>query len=188
MSNQRKIRSGNILIAEPFMLDPNFRRAVICLCDHSEEEGTVGFILNRRMNVKLAELVEDINSEHEFSIYFGGPVATDTIHYIHNVGDLLEDSIQVSRGVYWGGDFDKLKFLINSDLIKPQNIRFYLGYSGGSDGQLVEELKTGSWILSDVDPNYIFKSVSSLLWKQTMANKGDRYSVIAQMPSSLSLN
>lgn len=188
MAKKSKIKAGNILIAEPFMLDSNFRRSVICLCDHSEEEGTVGFILNRRMKVKLAELLEGVTSEHDFSIYYGGPVATDTIHYIHNVGDLLEDSIRVSRGVFWGGNFEKLKFLINSELIKPQNIRFYLGYSGWSPGQLSEELKTGSWLISKIDPNYIFKSVSAMLWKQTLANMGDRYSVIAQMPNTLSLN
>jgi putative transcriptional regulator len=188
MTKVKSIKKGDILIAEPFMLDSNFRRAVICLCDHSHEEGSVGFILNRRLNVKLAELIEEIKTEEVFNVYYGGPVATDTLHYIHNVGELLEGSIKVSRGVYWGGDYEKLKFLINSGLIKPNNIRFYLGYSGWSAGQLDEELETGSWVISRVDPNYIFKSISALLWKQTMANKGDRYSVIAQMPTTISLN
>lgn len=188
MSEIKLIKSGNILIAEPFMLDTNFKRAVICLCDHSEQEGSVGFILNRRMNLKLSELIPDIENEEEYNVFYGGPVATDTIHYIHNVGDLLEDSIKVSRGIYWGGNFEKLKFLINSGLIKPNNIRFYLGYSGWSAGQLQEELESGSWLISQVDPNYVFKSVSALLWKQTLSNKGDLYSVIAQMPSTISLN
>ena len=188
MAKKNKIESGDILIAEPFMMDSNFKRSVICITDHTSEEGTVGFILNKRMNIKLDELVPDIKTEEKFSVYFGGPVATDTIHYIHNVGELLENSIKVSRGIYWGGDFEKLKFLINQELIKPKNIRFYLGYSGWSAGQLEEELKTGSWVKSEVDPNYVFKSISSMLWKQTLANKGDRFSVIAQMPNSISLN
>lgn len=185
---EAKPGAGKILIAEPFMLDSNFRRSVICLTDYSKTEGSVGFILNKRMNAKLDELVPEVKTEARFNIYFGGPVATDTLHYIHNVGELLDDSIKVSQGVYWGGDYEKLKFLINSELIKPHNIRFYLGYSGWSAGQLEEELKTGSWVVSDGDPNYIFKSVSALLWKQTMNNKGDHYSVIAQMPNTLSLN
>jgi len=188
MTKSRKIQAGDILIAEPFMLDSNFKRSVICITDHSSSEGTVGFILNKRMNVGLKELITGIESDDKFNIYFGGPVATDTIHYIHNVGELLDESIKVARGIYWGGNFEKLKFLINQELIKPKNIRFYLGYSGWTGGQLQEELETGSWVISQVDPNYIFKSVSSLLWKQTMTNKGDRYSVIAQMPNSLSLN
>ena len=187
-SGEHKIEAGKILIAEPFMLESTFTRSVICLTDHSETEGTVGFILNKRLNVKLSELITDIKTEEKFNVYFGGPVATDTIHYIHNVGELLEESIKVAPGVYWGGNFDKLKFLINSELIKPNNIRFYLGYSGWSAGQLEDELKTGSWVVSDGDPNYIFKSVSSLLWKQTLSNKGDRYSVIAQMSKDQSLN
>ncbi len=183
-----KLKKGNILIAEPFMEDGNFKRSVICICDHHKVDGTVGFILNRKMNTRLSELIQEISTEEVFDIYYGGPVAVDTIHYIHNVGDLIEDSIQVSRGVFWGGDFEKLKFLINSEMIKPSNIRFYIGYTGWSAGQLEEELKTGSWVVSKIDPNYIFKSPSRQLWKQTMTNKGDRYSVIAQMPNSISLN
>ena len=188
MKGLNKISKGNILIAEPFMLDSNFRRAVIGIVDHTKDEGTVGFILNKKMNFDVNELIQDINTEDKFKVYYGGPVATDTIHYIHNVGDILDDSIKVTRGIYWGGGFDKLKFLINSELIKPNNIRFYLGYSGWSAGQLQEELQTGSWIKSEIDPNYIFKSSPSQLWKQTLSNKGDRYSVIAQMPHHISLN
>ena len=188
MKTSDKISKGDILIAEPFMMDSNFRRSVIGLVDHTEEEGTVGFILNKKMNFDVNELIQDLDSEEKYKVYYGGPVTTDTIHYIHNVGDILDDSIKVSRGVYWGGDFDKLKFLINSGLIKSNNIRFYLGYSGWSAGQLQEELQTGSWIQSRIDPNYIFKSSASQLWKQTLSIKGDRYSVIAQMPHHISLN
>src|SRR5210317_123945 len=132
MTAKDEISKGSILIAEPFMIESNFRRSVIGIVDHTEKDGTVGFILNKKMNFAVNELIQDIESEENFKVYYGGPVATDTIHYIHNVGDILDESIKVSRGVYWGGDFEKLKFLINSGLIKANNIRFYLGYSGWS--------------------------------------------------------
>lgn len=117
-----KIDSGKILLADPFLLDPNFKRAVILLCEH-QEEGSIGFIINKPINMNINDLVSDF-PDFESEVYYGGPVATDTIHYIHNVGDLLDESVEISRGVYWGGEFDKLKFLISSELIKPQNIRF----------------------------------------------------------------
>ena len=182
-----KAKTGDVLLAEPFMLDPHFKRGVVLLCDHTEEEGSVGFILNKPISSKVNELINDF-PEFDAHIYYGGPVATDTIHYIHNVGDLLEESTEIISGVYWGGNFEKLKFLISSELILPENIRFYVGYSGWSPGQLQEELITGSWVISDMHPNYAFKSKSKSLWKKVMKNKGETYTVIAQMPDSFILN
>jgi len=188
MAKKNKITPGKVLVAEPFMTETNFKRSVICLCDHSSEDGSIGFILNKPINVKLEDLIGDITVEGEFKVFFGGPVATDTIHYIHNLGDLLEDSVKVSQGVYWGGNYEKLKFLMESGMVKDNNIRFYIGYSGWSPGQLAEELKYGSWLTTEVHANYVFKSQSSKLWKQVLNNKGNTYSVIAQMPNGISLN
>ena len=115
-----EIKAGKLLVAEPFMLDPNFKRAVILICDH-HPEGTTGFILNKPINMKIEELVLDF-PEIKASVHVGGPVATDTIHYLHNVGDILDDSVEVCKGVYWGGDFTKLKFLVENGLIKENNI------------------------------------------------------------------
>lgn len=182
-----KIKSGKILLAEPYMLDANFKRAVILVCDHSEEEGSVGFILNKPLDVPVNDLVQDF-PDFDASAYYGGPVATNTIHYIHNVGEMLDDSVEVGRGVYWGGDFDKLKFLISSKLIRPENIRFFIGYSGWSPGQLDNEMEYRSWVTASLDANYVFKSKPARLWNQVMYNKGGQYSVIAQMPDEACLN
>ncbi|MFQ5446006.1 MAG: YqgE/AlgH family protein [Saprospiraceae bacterium] len=181
-----RIKNGKILLAEPFMLDPNFKRAAVLVCEHNEE-GTVGFILNKKLDMQVDELIADF-PEFDAPVFFGGPVQTDTIHYVHNVGDLLEDSRPVSRGVWWGGDFDKLKFLISSQLIKASNIRFFVGYSGWSEGQLEEEMSIGSWVVANMHPNYLFKTKPQELWQQIMSNKGDSYSVIATMPDAVTWN
>ena len=182
-----KVSSGSVLLAEPFMEDPNFKRAVVLLCEHDKDEGTVGFVLNKPLDIKVNELISDF-PEFESQVYFGGPVATDTVHYIHNVGELLDESIKVSRGVYWGGNFEKLKFLIESQLVLPHNIRFFVGYSGWSAGQLDEELEYQSWVIARMHANYIFKTKTRSLWRQVMHNKGNVYSVIAQIPEVMSLN
>lgn len=182
-----RIRSGKLLLAEPFMLDPNFRRSVVLICEHNSEEGSVGFILNKQLNVQVNDLVADMPSI-ESPVFFGGPVATDSIHFVHNVGDLLDESVEVMRGVHWGGDFEKLKFLIQSKLILAHNIRFFVGYSGWSPGQLREELEYKSWVVADMHANYLFKSKPGMLWKQAMHNLGNTYSVIAQMPEQHSFN
>lgn len=184
---ETEIHTGSVLLAEPFMMDQNFKRAVVLLCEHSQEEGTVGFILNKPLEMPLNELVADF-PEFEAQVYYGGPVSTNTIHYVHNAGDILDESIEVGRGVFWGGDFSKLKFLITSQLIKPQNIRFFIGYSGWSPGQLADEMTYKSWIPAEMDANYLFKSKPVSLWNQIMYNKGKLYSVIAQMPDEVCLN
>ncbi|MCL4153824.1 UNVERIFIED_CONTAM: hypothetical protein GTU68_050649, partial [Idotea baltica] len=89
------------------MHDPYFHRGVVLLCEH-HAEGSLGFIINKPLEMSLNELVEDF-PEIESPVYYGGPVGNDTLHYIHNVGELLPDSVEVAPGVYWGGDFHKLK-------------------------------------------------------------------------------
>lgn len=184
--NTKVIDKGTVLLAEPFSLDTNFRRTAVILTEH-QEDGSVGFIMNRRMEVQIGDLVMDF-PEFSSKVYFGGPVATDSLHFLHNVGDLLEGSVKIKNGVYWGGDFEKLKFLIDSQLITSHNIRFYIGYSGWSSGQLQDELNYGSWVVADMDPNYLFKSKPEGLWEQIMSNKGSVYSVIAKMPDSVNWN
>lgn len=183
----KEIKAGQLLLAEPFMLDPNFKRSVVLLCEHEHERGSLGFILNKPLNMEITELIADF-PEFTSEVFFGGPVATDTIHYLHTAGDLLEDSVEIYKGVYWGGSFEKLKFLIESKLVKNTDIRFYVGYSGWSELQLSEELALGSWVIADMDSNYMFRNSDQELWKLVMSNKGNSYEVIAQMNESHRLN
>jgi putative transcriptional regulator len=130
--------------------------------------------------MRVDELIDEF-PDCDAEVFFGGPVQTNSLHYIHNVGDLLEDSVKVMDGVYWGGDYNKLKFLVENGLIKSSNIRFFVGYSGWSSGQLHEELELGSWIVTEMFANYVFKVDSKQLWSRIMYDKGDAFTVIAQM-------
>jgi putative transcriptional regulator len=181
------VTKGTVLLAQPFMEDSNFGRAAVLITDHHETEGTVGFILNKRLNTKINTLIDDF-PEIDAEVYVGGPVAHDTLHYIHDRGDILDNSIPVIDGVYWGGDYEKLKFLIESKLIESHNVKFFLGYSGWSAGQLDDELEYGSWMITQMDANYAFKKRSGELWKMITRNKGGHYTVIAEMPKSNLLN
>jgi len=183
---EQTVSLGKVLLAEPFMLDPNFKRSVIVLTEH-QSEGSVGFIINKKLDMQVSDLIPDF-PDFNSPVYYGGPVQNNTIHYIHNVGDLLEDSLKVHPGVYWGGDFEKLKFLIGSKMIMSENIRFFLGYSGWSSGQLDSELVSGSWVTADMHANYLFNSKPTQLWQKVMNHKGNLYSVIAQMPEGVIWN
>lgn len=168
------------------MGDPYFSRAVVLLCEH-HDEGSLGFILNKPLDMHLNELLSDFPA-FDTGVFYGGPVQTDTVHYVHNVGELLEDSLPVAPGIWWGGSFDKLKFLIDNHLIAPSNIRFFVGYAGWSEGQLMDELKFGSWVIGQADANYVFKSEPGRLWQRVLRHKGGHYAVIAQMPEDNLLN
>jgi putative transcriptional regulator len=168
------------------MQDPYFRRSVVLLCEH-HDQGSIGFILNKSIDMGINELMSDF-PRFDSEVFYGGPVQTDTLHYVHNFGDLLEESIQIAPGVWWGGDFDKLKFLISSELVQPNHIRFFVGYSGWTSGQLLDEMEYGSWLPADMDSNYIFKSKPTQLWSQVMYNKGNSYEIIADMPDPVAWN
>lgn len=182
-----EIEAGNLLIAEPFMLDPNFKFSVILLCEH-HEKGGLGFILNKSLRMDVNDLLANF-PEFDAEVYYGGPVQTNTIHFLHNVGDILDDSYHVIDNIYMGGDFEQLKLLIRTGVVKPHNIRFFVGYSGWGGGQLKGELTGKSWVLSSYDPNYVFNhDKKENLWEKVLKNKGDRYSIIAQVPENLHLS
>jgi len=185
-SKQIELKKGDLLVSQPFMIDGNFRRTVVFMVEYNEE-GALGFILNRPLEYNVDELIQDF-PDFKRSAFFGGPVSTNTIHYIHKLGHLLEDSVEITDGIFWGGDFEKLKVLITQDIITDKDIKFYVGYSGWSPGQLEDELIHGSWIVAPSDSNYIFKFKNTDLWKKVLEHKGDNYDVIAQIPETFFLN
>lgn len=182
-----KVITGKALIAEPFMMDAHFKRTVVLLADHHQDEGTVGFILNKKTDLKLGDITNDFG-DFDASVYYGGPVDNNSMYFIHNVGDLLDDSIKISPGVFWSGNYEKLRVLMDCKLISSENIRFYIGYSGWSCGQLEEELKDPSWIVSDLDANFIFKMDSAILWKAILETKGYHYSALSQIEGDELMN
>lgn len=186
MNSSVKIDRGKLLLAEPFMIDPNFRRSVILLCEH-QEEGSIGFILNKPLKMRVDRLVADF-PEFEAPVYYGGPVANDTIHFLHHFGDLIEDSLPVGNNTFWGGNFEKLKLLIDSKMVKPNDVKFFAGYSGWSTGQLNEELNIGTWIAAEMDPNYLLAVPPKKLWSKVLAIKGDTFAVMSNIPDQISWN
>ena len=140
------IQIGKFLAAEPFMLDPNFKRVVILICDHQETEGTIGFVLNKSVNMNITDLVSNF-PEFDCEVFFGGPVQTDTIHYIHRLGDEIPNSMKVMDGVWFGGDYEELKTLASLGLIEPKDIRFFvenelISYSHSTVESLIKKIKT----------------------------------------------
>ena len=179
---QASPKAGCLLVAEPFMIDPHFGRGVILLCEH-EQDGCYGVMLNKSLKLRADEVLKSINN-FAAPVFYGGPVQTDMIYYLHTQGDLIKGSLEVAAGVYWGGAYEELIFCIKHELIKPDEVCFYVGYSGWDLEQLAGELEEGSWFCLESHANYVFKP-SEDLWKQVLEDAGGNLEVIAQMPKPL---
>ena len=140
---------GKILISEPFLPDTFFNRSIVYLTDHTPQ-GSVGFILNKKIDLKVSSAITGFEGWDE-DLNMGGPVAPDTLHYLHNLGDQIPLSVHIQDNIFWGGDIETIREMIKTGKIKKAQIRFFLGYSGWSAGQLERELKENSWVIAKVN-------------------------------------
>ena len=178
---------GKLLISEPFLMDPNFKRAVVLLTEHGEE-GTVGFILNHPSALLLKDLIPEL-ADADFPVFIGGPVATDTIHFIHRCYDKLNDGEEIAKGIYWGGNFEALRILIGNKSIRPDEIKFFIGYSGWGAQQLKDEIEENTWIVSDqFHPDVVFSDNEEELWREVIVNLGPKYAHVSNFPQNPNLN
>lgn len=179
-------KKGRVLIAEPFLHGDYFSRSVVILVAHSAK-GAVGFILNKKIDFSLQEFLPGF-PEFEANVYLGGPVSADSIYFIHRVGPMLPGSIKVMGNLYWGGDFDALQKLINKKLVAPRDIHFFLGYSGWDAGQLENEIKENSWLVTDVDEDTIMRDANQVSWNEYVRKAGSRYTLWENFPENPNFN
>jgi len=184
--NKLKPEKGRLLISEPFLPDPNFERTVVLLCEHNEE-GSFGFVINKPSILKIAEVMEEASTLDDI-VFVGGPVQQDTLHFLHR-NTSITNAVKIQDDIYWGGDFQSLMTQLNTSVIKPADIRFYLGYSGWGQGQLESELQEDSWIVCDfVDDTLLFDTDPTVIWKKALDNMGGRFSVYSNYPVDPRLN
>jgi len=178
---------GDLLISEPYLPDPNFERTVVLICEH-DENGTIGFILNKPAIVDLAHVMDDL-SNAQAPLYVGGPVQQDTLHFIHRTEKLKQNANLIGEGIYWGGNYDRLATMINTHEIGEYDIRFFVGYSGWSEGQLLDELKEKSWIVyKKPSTRLIFEVPAAELWKRVLQEMGGKFKLISNYPVDPRLN
>ena len=152
-------KKGCLLVAEPTILnDMSFNRSVILLTEHTKD-GSVGFILNKPLSYSINELIPEINAN--FMVYNGGPVEQDNLYFLHNVPELIPESVEISYGLYWGGDFETTKDLINE----------------------------GSWIIVENElQNKIIGKNSQNFWKEKLNEIGGEYIYFSNSPENPTLN
>jgi putative transcriptional regulator len=186
ITNNKVASQGRVLIAEPFLNDTYFKRSVVFITEHNAQ-GSVGFVLNKPVELKVQEVIQNFPFI-DAGISIGGPVNTNTLHYIHTLGDIIPNSIKVFDDIYWGGDFDTLKQFISEGKIAKDQIRFFLGYSGWGEQQLENELNENAWLVAEINSEMIMKGEEVGFWNQILEKMDNKYQVWANFPENPGLN
>ena len=177
---------GILLIADPFLKDPNFLRTVVLICNHVAE-GSFGFVLNKKIDQALDELLENFEG-FKLPVYYGGPVQTNTIHFVHQYPHLIPDACKINNDIYWGGNFETVTALIKNSSLDLNKIKFFIGYSGWGDGQLNTELTEKSWLSVAATKKLVFNTTADEVWKGSLKHLGGDYEMMINFPTDPQLN
>lgn len=184
--NRHAPARGRLLISEPYLADPYFRRTVVLLCAH-DDEGSFGFVLNRFVDMDVADLMENM-PQVPSRLGIGGPVQSGSLYYLHTLGQRLQGSVEVVDGVSMGGDFEHLRSILATDARLARQVRFFVGYSGWAADQLQRELEQRSWLVGPAHRKAIMDIRANDLWAHTLRNMGREYAPLANFPEDPSNN
>ena len=176
---------GQLLVAGPAMLDPNFARTVVLVGEHSDE-GAMGIVLNRPAPVSVAEAVPVLGDvvEPDASVHAGGPVQPEAVTV------LAEWDEPESAAVVVFGDIGFMRADAETEEVAPsmRRARVFAGYAGWGAGQLEAELEETAWFVEPAEPDDVFAADADGLWSAVLRRKGGRYALIATMPVDPSVN
>ena len=181
--NNESPKKGNLLLAEPFLDDPFFMRSVVLLCENNKE-GSFGFVLNNYREIDFNSINMSF-PKIKIKISLGGPLSKDNLFFIHSLGPRIVGSTLIAPNLYYGGDFQQLSTVINSERKCKDLVRFFLGYSGWESGQLTNEMKEKSWIaVNNISLTTIFNIEKMDLWSECLAKQGERFRIISKFPQN----
>jgi len=175
---------GQLLVASPSLLDPNFRRTVVLVTEHTDE-GAAGLVLNRPSPAPVSELVPQLEPlvEDGEEVWLGGPVQPNAVLVLGEFVDPIDAAVPL---------FGSLGFpsLDEPDEILPVTTRrrVFAGYAGWGAGQLESEVERDDWILEPASNDDAFTESPDELWADVLRRKGGVYELVARMPEDPSVN
>lgn len=174
--------AGSLLLAHPAMRDPNFHRSVVLLSTHGDD-GAMGVVLNRPTGKRLG----DLNSQFAASplaripVYRGGPVKTEQLI----LAAWQPDPLATGYRLYFGIDVDKAEVLQKEEGVR---IRAFLGYSGWAKGQLENEVRHNTWVITPVSPDLLEHDDGRELWRSILGRLGPEWKLMADEPENPAAN
>lgn len=179
---------GSILISEPFLQDAYFQRSVVLLVEHNTQ-GSMGFVLNKKTDLIVNTFFPELEEYPEIPIYLGGPVSANRLFFIHSLGDLIvPDSVKIKDRLYFDGDFEALKRYMQNGHSIEGKVKFFLGYSGWTKGQLGNEINKNSWVVSHAAKENVLLADGESFWKNSLEQLGSNYEAWTKYPKDPYLN
>ena len=177
---------GRLLVASPALVDPNFRRSVVLVAEHTEDGGAMGVVLSRPSETPVAEAAPMLEPlvEPGALVHVGGPVEPGAVLVVAEFEDPDAAAVVVFDGVgFMPGDSEP------EDVAEAtRRARVFVGYAGWGPGQLEAELEEESWVVLEADPGDVFVDSSEDLWSVVLGRQGGPLALLATMPPDPSLN
>jgi putative transcriptional regulator len=177
--------AGQLLLASPALVDPNFSRAVVLISVHSTD-GAMGVVLNRPSAVTVGEAVPQLEqavAERE-PVYVGGPVQPSSIVFLAEFLDPAPAGLLVLGRIGFPAPDADIEELVEA----TGRARVFAGFAGWGEGQLEAEIDHGDWISHTALPEDVFTELPAELWSTVLTRKGGSYALIARMPPDPSVN
>ncbi len=185
-----KVEAGTLLASAPHMRDANFMHTVVFICEHTEQ-GAYGMVVNLQSELSTDLILPDheVLKEQVYPVHSGGPVALDTLQILHRLPELIPGGIEISRGVFLGGELDCAAEVVSQrGLAALNSLRFILGYSGWGEGQLEGELVAGGWLPAALDVDSLFGTDQQGVWRKVVRSVGHGTEGMEELPPDVSWN
>lgn len=169
---------GSLLVAEPFLAESYFNHSVIMLVDYNDGEEALGLVMNNATGHTLDEYLDGVAPQTDVPVYCGGPIGEDRMVFMHTLGETVFPGARLfAPGLYLGGDFEAAIDYVNQGYPTEGFIRFFIGYSGWSAGQLNDEINEGVWAVTDApaERDGLLRLSADAYWHRTVRRMGDAY-------------
>ncbi len=177
--------TGRLLVAEPFLNEPYFQRAVILIVHHDQQE-SMGLVLNHPSELNTNEVLDACPIS--LRIYHGGPVEANQLFFLHNFSD-IKGAQQITPHIFFGGDWLELMKRVNQAKHPERCVRFFSGYAGWGPEQLNDEISEHAWVcISNFDDQSLLTLPSDTLWHNSLVSQGPKLATFAHFPLNISDN
>lgn len=185
----KPLAAGGLLLASPLLQEPYFRRGAVMLLDVNQRRGCLGLVLNKESTVTLGDITGDIGDVASMPLFCGGPVEQGRLFLLHTLGDAISGSTLLLPGLYVGGDYNEAFRYLEMGGEWRGKMRFFLGYSGWTEGQLEHEIADKAWA---VDPNpdsgLLLDGKGDSYWRREVTLMGEDYRSWLLMPDNPAMN
>lgn len=175
-SFDKELRTGTLLIASPLLKESYFMRSVIALIDIDPNHGCLGLSLNKLTNLNMYDIFNDQPFLKKVPVYCGGPVDAGRLFMLHRLGTVISGSVEIADGLFLGNNFrDAFSYLSLGGKVEGE-IRFFLGYSGWTTGQLEKEVLQQAWAVNDTPTtSSLLTDNEEVFWRQQVRCLGESF-------------